>query len=166
MTMHVLVLFFLFIHVVVRSEVMEGLRCSVIDPVKVCFLDSCPESEGVCIRQDGGKYCCQFQNLILPEVPRTTEMTTTMTTSEVCEDRSPRCVTSLHMCSMPDYDDIMNVYCQKTCGRPCGDFTLAPPVTGCRDVTPDCVGKEALCTMTGYVAIMEHYCPRSCGVCT
>uniref|UniRef100_A0A8R1UHJ2 ShKT domain-containing protein n=1 Tax=Pristionchus pacificus TaxID=54126 RepID=A0A8R1UHJ2_PRIPA len=150
----------------VFSEVVEGLTCSVIDFQKICFLDSCPVEEGVCIRQNGGKYCCKFENLILPSLPDPTTSTEAATTTEACEDLSPKCVLSVHLCFLPDYDKIMNVYCQKTCMRTCGQFTMVPTVPTCRDITPDCAGKESLCKMNEYVSIMKQYCARSCAFCT
>ncbi|KAF8371810.1 hypothetical protein PRIPAC_78239 [Pristionchus pacificus] len=134
--------------------------------ISVCFLDSCPVEEGVCIRQNGGKYCCKFENLILPSLPDPTTSTEAATTTEACEDLSPKCVLSVHLCFLPDYDKIMNVYCQKTCMRTCGQFTMVPTVPTCRDITPDCAGKESLCKMNEYVSIMKQYCARSCAFCT
>ncbi|GMT21656.1 hypothetical protein PFISCL1PPCAC_12953, partial [Pristionchus fissidentatus] len=152
----------------VSAEVIEGMHCAAFR--EMCFMDMCPEGE-MCLRNGAETTCCGFNDLLLPEVPTTsteapTTTVATSTTTEACFDLSARCVLQKHLCDLSDYDKITDVYCQKTCARPCGAFTMAPNSTACVDVTPDCIGKEALCTMPEYATTMKKYCSKSCTFCT
>ncbi|GMR40433.1 hypothetical protein PMAYCL1PPCAC_10628, partial [Pristionchus mayeri] len=71
-------------------------------------------------------------------------------------DLTADCDRKTHLCNIPQYDNMMDTYCQKTCKRPCAVFTTTTTLEACLDVTPDCLKKEGLCSIPAYNSMTQR----------
>ncbi|KAF8354064.1 hypothetical protein PRIPAC_95687 [Pristionchus pacificus] len=136
------------------------------------------------------QYCKKTCNFCKPKTTTTLPPTTTASS---CVDVTNDCEVKTHLCDRPEYQTMVNTYCQKTCNR-CSVQKTTPSPPGklqktqvsvssfctltrsggaraceytrkCTDVTPDCAAKEHLCSIPSYNDMMTKYCRRTCNLC-